>query len=171
MDPRPKEMVENCVATLVRLGWKQLKGDRCVFILMEDDQLVAIAGLHVDDFLVAGSQTSQKFLESGQELLKAFRWGKWESGEFEFAGCELKQLPDNSIILSQEKYTDRWMEEITIDKPRLRKAVLTPEETSALCGALQLFHGDRRRAPHSFLQKQACYSPRSTRALWRPSTR
>ena len=132
----PRKWFEKCVATLVRLGWKQLKGDRCVFILMEDDQLVAIAGLHVDDFLVAGSQTSQKFLESEQELLKAFRWGKWQTGEFEFAGCELKQLPDNSVILSQEKYTERWMEEITIDKSSSRKAVLTPEETSALRGAL-----------------------------------
>ena len=132
----PRKWFEKCVATLVRLGWKQLKGDRCVFILMEDDQLVAIAGLHVDDFLVAGSQTSQKFLESEQELLKAFRWGKWQTGEFEFAGCELKQLPDNSVILSQEKYAERWMEEITIDKSRSRKAVLTPEETSALRGAL-----------------------------------
>ena len=77
------------MATLVQLGSTQLKGDRCVFILVEDDQLVAIAGLHVDDLLVAGSQTSQNFLESEQELLKAFRWGKWQTGEFEFASCEL----------------------------------------------------------------------------------
>eukprot|EP00435_Cladocopium_sp_Y103_P025486 s1363_g6.t1 len=132
----PRKWFERCVATLLRLGWKQLKGDRCVFTLMEEDRLVAIAGLHVDDFLVAGCQTSQKFLECEQELLQAFRWGKWQLGEFEFAGCEIKQLPDNSVILSQEKYTERWMDEIEIDKSRSRKATLTPEETSALRGAL-----------------------------------
>ena len=35
--------------------------------------------------------------ERAIELLKAFRWGKWQTGEFEFAGCELKQRPDNRI--------------------------------------------------------------------------
>ena len=114
------------MATLVQLGSTQLKGDRCVFILVEDDQLVAIAGLHVDDLLVAGSQTSQNFLESGKPVSLNLP-----------AASYIKQRPDNSIPRrSTLTASDRWIEEITIDKSRSRKAVLSPEEDSALRGAL-----------------------------------
>ena len=132
----PRKWYEKCVATMLSLGWQQLKGDKCLYVLLEEGCLVGIAGLHVDDFLLAGSSTSKKFVDSEQSLLKAFRWGKWETADFEFAGCQIYQNSDYSIVLHQEKYTDRWVEEIEIDKNRSRKSVLTPGEVSSLRGAL-----------------------------------
>ena len=115
----PCKWYETCVATMLSLGLPQLKGDRCLYVILEEGQLVGIAGLHVDDFLLAGSSTSKKFADSEESLLKAFRWGKWEIGDFEFAGCQIYQNSDYSIMLRQEKYTDRWVKEI-----RSRKATL-----------------------------------------------
>ena len=132
----PRKWWERCVQVMTSLGWRQMKGDKCLFTLTENETLVGIAGLHVDDFLIAGKDDSKAFKDSEEALLKTFRWGKWQQDEFEFAGCELKQNEDRSIILSQEKYTDRWIEEIEIDKSRSKKAALLPEEISALRGAL-----------------------------------
>ena len=141
----PRKWWERCVATMVKLGWRQMLGDKCLFVLYDDTtgstadhspKVIGLAGIHVDDFLLSGDESSQKFLDSEAALQKEFRWRKWEKGEFEFAGCTLKQKSDRSIVLDQEKYSLRWIDEIEIDKTRSSKATLTPAETTALRGAL-----------------------------------
>ena len=130
------ETVE-ATSTLKGHGWKQLVPDRCLYVLKEPDGLgggnvVGLAGLHVDDFLLAGKETSDLYKEVEKKLLEAFRFGKWELGSetFEFAGCELTQHEDYSISLSQEKYVNRWVEEIDIDPSRSKTAELRPKEIS-----------------------------------------
>ena len=135
----PRKWWEKCVMTMLKLGWRQLKGDKCVFVLFDKEdltKLVGIAGLHVDDFLVGGDPQSSTYAESEAALLKEFRWGKWQEDAFEFAGVYIKQNLDFSIILDQETYTNKWLDEIQIDKTRSRKATLLPAEVSALRGAL-----------------------------------
>ena len=94
------------------------------------------AGIHVDDFLIGGDSSSTTFSESEAALLKTFRWGKWQEESFEFAGVNIRQNSDYSIFLDQESYTQKWLDEITIDKTRARSAPLQPSEISALRGAL-----------------------------------
>ena len=137
----PRKWYERCVKTMTELGWIQLKGDKCVFVLFEVNEqghrnLCGVAGLHVDDFLIAGSENSKTYKESEDALLKKFRWGKWETTDFEFAGCTVKQMPNNDIYLHQESYTMKWVEEMEIDPTRPRKALLTPSEITMLRGSL-----------------------------------
>ena len=137
----PRKWFEKCVRTMVNLQWRQLKGDKCIFTLYEDDgsgnlTLVGIAGIHVDDYLIAGNPASKLFKEMEQELYNTFRWGKWEDTSFEFAGCLVKQNPDGSIMLTQEDYVLKWIEEIPIDKTKSKKALLDASEIAQLRGAL-----------------------------------
>ena len=119
----PRKWYETVCESLRQHGWRQLVGDKCIFLLLEDDEkgekqeVVGVAGLHVDDFLLAGRETSIKYQEAEVKLQNTFRFGKWDDGEkgFEFAGCNLKQHQDYSITLDQETYTNKWVEEIQID--------------------------------------------------------
>ena len=79
----------------------------------------------MDDFLLAGNLNSEHYLSREKALAEAFRWGKWEENEFEFAGCNIRQMEDKSVILNQEKYSKRWLEEVEIDKEKARKTPLT----------------------------------------------
>ena len=45
-------------------------------------------------------------------------------------------MQDMSIILNQEKYSKRWLEEVEIDKEKARKTPLNAAELSAMRGAL-----------------------------------
>ncbi len=139
----PRKWFETVEATLKGHGWKQLIADRCLYVLKElddkgRDQVVGLAGLHVDDFLLAGKEDSELYKNVEKKLLEAFRFGKWELGSdtFEFAGCELTQHEDFSISLSQEKYVNRWVEEIDIDASRSKTAELSPKEISQVRAAL-----------------------------------
>ena len=66
-----------------------MKADRCLYALfaMRNGELtlIGLAGIHVDDFLLSGDG-SPEFLEAEKKLQAAFRWGKWDQDEFDFAG-------------------------------------------------------------------------------------
>ena len=91
--------------------------------------LVGLAGIHVDDFLISGSPTSEYYKTREEELAKAFRWGKWEENEINFAGTTIKQTMDKSITLDQHSYTLQWIEEVEFDKNKARKTPWRPKRS------------------------------------------
>ncbi len=134
----PRKWFNHVVKTMTSQGWQQLISDRCVFIMTQDNQLIGIAGIHVDDFLIGGHKDNQQFQEALSKLQGAYRWGKWSEVEFEFAGCHISQKPDMTIKIDQEEYTNKWIDEIQIDPKRAAspKAEATPKEISQLRGAV-----------------------------------
>lgn len=64
------------VSTLKSQGWQQLLSDQCTFILVDNGRIVGACGIHVDDFLIGGDRTSEKFLKAEKNLQQAYRWGK-----------------------------------------------------------------------------------------------
>ena len=125
-----RKWYERCVQVTQDTGWTQLLGGKCCFVLLQvnDDgssSIHGLAGIHVDDFLLAGNLNSEHYLSREKALAEAFRWGKWEENEFEFAGCNIRQMEDKSVVLNQEKYSKRWLEEVEIDKEKARKTPLT----------------------------------------------
>ena len=102
------------------------------------EEICGIAGVHVDDFLIAGRAGSLVYAKAEEELRNAFRFGKWSEAAdgFEFAGCFVVQKANFEIYLDQEKYTNQWIEEIPIDPQRPHGAPLTPQETSLIRGAM-----------------------------------
>ena len=136
----PRKWYESVVTALLQFGWKQMKFDRCLFALYSDTgELFAVAGVHVDDFLIAGKSGDPRYLSAKEHLRSSFRFGKWSlaSEGFTFAGCFIKQTAQG-IVMDQEEYIREWVKEIPISRERLRqlKAPATKEEVASLRGAL-----------------------------------
>ena len=138
----PRKWWETVVAAMKRSGWKALLGDKCLFVLQEEIngklEIVGLAGLHVDDFLIAGKEGSKVYDHAVQELREKFRFGKWSSAEdgLEFAGCWIQQSSNGEIYLDQENYTNKFIDELDIDPKRPWSADLTPADISAIRGVL-----------------------------------
>ena len=140
----PRKWFDHVASTMEAHGWMRLLSDRCVFVLHappdapDAGRIVGVAGLHVDDFLIGGDRSCEYVLEAEKKLKAAYRWGKWQQGEFTFAGCDIKQHSDMSISINQKSYVDKWLEECVIDRQRADKKnlPLTNEEISQLRGIL-----------------------------------
>eukprot|EP00435_Cladocopium_sp_Y103_P016659 s60_g4.t1 len=125
---------------MVKHGWRCLLSDRCIFILEDDEthEVIAAAGIHVDDFLLCGDEQHPKYQQAEKMLQETYKWGKWQTGEMTFAGCHIVQLADGSLRVDQQEYVDKWLEEIPLTKQRQQqtKSTLTPREISMLRGAI-----------------------------------
>ena len=153
--------------TMKELGWKQLKGDKCAFVLMDKDdpnKLVGVAGIHVDDFLIGGDSSSTTFSESEAALLKTFRWGKWQEESFEFAGVNIRQNSDYSIFLDQESYTQKWLDEINMTRLALAVHHCSLARSQHSVESLELCHGGLRSLDHNFWRRQVYFFQRSSGA-------
>ena len=134
----PRLWFEDLQGTMLEQGWKQITADRCAFILQDGDEIVGLAGVHVDDYLIAGKEGNVVFEKAEKSLRDSYNFGKWESDSFEFAGTWLQQDPDGTIHLDQHEYVTKWLEEISLDKRRMsqKKSALTPAEISMVRAAL-----------------------------------
>ena len=98
-------------------------------------------GAHVDDFPIAGDESSALWKRVVENLLAAFRWTPWEEGTFKQCGVKIQQMDHGSIVQDQEEYLQQ-IEEIQLDPQRAKQGsslVTEPErsELRALLGALQ----------------------------------
>ena len=133
----PRKWFEHMTGTLEGIGWKPLLSDPCVFFLEDDGgTIVGYAGLHVDDIMIGGDPNSAKFAMAQDKLESSYRWGKWDVGSFTFAGCKITQNDDFSIRVDQKEYTEKWLEEIEIEKGRPAKSAATDQEISQLRGVI-----------------------------------
>ena len=81
----PRLWHEHVKKVLLAQGWQQLASDGCVFILLNDkSELVACAGLHVDDFLIGGRDGDPTYEKARKSLEESFKWGKWDGRQFCF---------------------------------------------------------------------------------------
>ena len=79
----PRRWHETVTKVLKEQGWRPLQADRCCYVLFDEDHILrGIAGVHVDDFLIAGD--TQTYVAARASLETAFTWGRWEKEKFEF---------------------------------------------------------------------------------------
>ncbi|CAK0873360.1 unnamed protein product [Prorocentrum cordatum] len=81
-----------------------------------DLDIVAIAGSHVDDFLLGGKETDPRWVETRKKIEERFKLKAWETDEFMQTGVQIRQLPDMSFKTDQSEYVKT-----------IEKAVLGPE--------------------------------------------
>ena len=134
----PRKWFEEVQNTMKSQGWTQLLSDKCAYVLLKDGMIRGVAGLHVDDFIIAGCDDDEVFSSAEKKLQEEYKFGKWEFDEFEFAGTYVQQSSDMSIHMSQKDYVEKWVEEMEIPKERMKqvKSPLTSSEISMLRGAL-----------------------------------
>ncbi|CAK0795828.1 unnamed protein product [Prorocentrum cordatum] len=81
-------------------GWRQLRADQSAWILLDsNNQLKGIIGVHVDDFIIGGDETSKLYGDAEKAIRDLYRWGAWTSGRAEFSGLRARQFKDFSITL------------------------------------------------------------------------
>eukprot|EP00434_Breviolum_minutum_P042849 symbB.v1.2.038157.t2/scaffold5850.1/size23116/1 len=135
----PRAWFDHISQTMRGLGFKQMLSDRCLFAIYDQQgEICGLAGLHVDDLLLARNTQNETFNVAYKGLLEAYRWGKWAEKEFDFAGIRVRQAADMSIRVDQELYTLKHIEEIPISAGRSKclKSEANPYEVSQLRGAI-----------------------------------
>ncbi|CAK0829393.1 unnamed protein product, partial [Prorocentrum cordatum] len=85
-----------------------------------DMDIIAIAGSHVDDFLLGGNDTDPRWITAREQIEKRFKWKAWESEEFMQTGVRIKQQPERSFRMDQSEHVKT-----------IEKAHLTPERKKA----------------------------------------
>ena len=107
----PRAWADKLAKELQAQGWTQSRLEPCVWRLYGDDgKLCGLIGIHVDDILCCGQ--GAVYDERIYTLKKSFPFGAWRAlcdGAI-FCGCELKQLSDGTIELSQERYGEGILE-------------------------------------------------------------
>ena len=120
----PRCWFEKLNSVLISQGWVRSRLEPCIWKLYHQGKLQGLIGGHVDDLLVCGPEDPNSlFQQKVAQLREAFPFGSWKSAKAEtisFCGCDLTQLPDYSVEMSQEKYADT-ISEINLSKERKLK--------------------------------------------------
>ena len=96
----PRCWFNDVANTMLSHGWKGIMGDRCIFLWYDeedDNNVIGAAGIHVDDFLLCGNEQHPKYAQAEKALMSKYKWGKWQTDEFDFAGCHIAQAKDGSV--------------------------------------------------------------------------
>jgi hypothetical protein len=124
--------------TSSELKGHKILGDACTWIFVDPDgKLLGVACCHVDDFLLAGNLSDQRWLQTKQLIKDMYKWGAWKSGLLRFAGIDIQQDAEYEITIDQEHYAEQ-LSDIDVDAGRLRliKEKMTNHEISACRAAL-----------------------------------
>eukprot|EP00439_Symbiodinium_sp_Y106_P041779 s2152_g5.t1 len=101
----PREWFQDVAQTIRRLGGRQCKTDPCAWVIVNAEQeVVGYLSSHVDDFLVAGSQTDKTWLNFVQGFRSAYKWSPWESHDFQHCGLRVLQHEDCSFTLDHSVF-------------------------------------------------------------------
>ena len=117
---------------LIDANFSQSEQDPGLFVMHDNvGKTVGIVGLHVDDFIHAGSDSFNDSIL--YPILKSFQVGKNEKENFMYTGFYIKQSGD-SIVLDQSKYTKSTVEIIEMDPKRMKEKTsdLTESERTDL---------------------------------------
>lgn len=116
---------------LVELGFREMKLAPCVFTLHIGGNLEAMATVHVDDVLVAGSQQTDAVWQELQQRLTFGSWTDMMTG-FKFLGRFITQDEHSfEITTSMIEYCND-LQEVTLEKTMADDRPMTPDEVSSL---------------------------------------
>ena len=131
LDDASLQFFFKCKEILIKLGCVQSTFDPAFFMKYDEkNQLIGLVGLHVDDFIHAGSREFKETVSNKLEL--NFKMGKTEQKKFKYVGYEIEQ-DQRGVKISQQEYADNL--EIFDVNPKTAKDQdrdLTPEERSIL---------------------------------------
>ena len=138
----PKVWYDKLAQVLESQGWQRSRLEPCVWRFFDlEKNLIGLIGCHVDDLVCAGE--GSLYQKAIGKLRDSFPFGSWRDAQREsilFCGCELKQHPDFSITLQQERYACGVNEvNISQERKQQRSEPLSPDEKRqfrAVLGAL-----------------------------------
>ena len=127
----PRRWWTRVVRTMIEQTWTQHAIDKCLFMLIDETtgNVIALAGVYVDDFLIAGGDHPY-FQKKLKELRDTFEWGLWLENDFTFCGIETKVFYDR--IEQKQETSALELEMISIGNKRRNQHddKTTPHELS-----------------------------------------
>ena len=123
---------------LQKIGFVPHAIDKCVWIFKSRaGKVIGRIGSHVDDFLLMGDHKDPEWQSVRSKVFDMYSWSPWKRGQFTFAGIQLQQLQDHSIMLSQEQFCNQ-LQPVKIENERLRPKddTLTAKELSQARGLI-----------------------------------
>ena len=138
----PSSWFQHVNATVKELGMTQSVTDPCLWFLYEDSENVdeerkEVLGMmcsHVDDFLIAGNEESEKWCSFLQGFHGRYQWSPWEHGEFFHCGVKLREAPGYAIEVDHTKFCEDLDQINFRNRPDDEPA--TPDEITQLRGVL-----------------------------------
>lgn len=102
---------------LQALGFKELTLAPCVFVMHVNGQLEAMATVHVDDVLLAGSERAEPVWQELQELQKRLTFGSWTAmtDGLKFLGRHLQQDPNTFEVHTNMKEYCSDISEVAVE--------------------------------------------------------
>ncbi len=134
----PLLFYKELTSQLKKLGFEVHPLEPCVFLLVSGSDntrvLHGIIGTHVDDGICGGDSF---FHEQLNRLKTVLPFGSFKQQRFTFTGIALEQLPDFSILASQEEYV-RQIAAIEIGRTRRQEteSSITESELTRLRGVI-----------------------------------
>jgi hypothetical protein len=114
-------------AELINLGFKRSDGDPCIFVLTNQQQLIALIGVFVDDCFIVGGDKDIERIKS--QLMNIFKMH--DLGPLTFAlGIKFNQQKDFSIKMSQSLYVEKMLEKFSMQDCRTTTTPLPIKESS-----------------------------------------
>ena len=91
---------------LIKLGCTQSKLDKALFCWYSEEKLQGIFVMHVDDFMIGGSDQFKK--EVINKIVKKFKIGNREICNFKYVGLHIEQVLSSkkNIVIQQNNYID-----------------------------------------------------------------
>ena len=63
--------------------------------------------MYVDDFIIGGKPTGQKWKKEKEKIENLYNWGKRESDSFTLCGVHYRQKQDYSVTMNQQEFTTK----------------------------------------------------------------
>ena len=124
----PKKWWDRLRKSLIQHGFTSCSLDPCVFVLRKNGKVHGVLGVHVDDMIGGGNETSNRVMTA---VRKEFDFGSWDIGNFRFKGRQFSQLPDGEIVFDMEQFKHE-LEQIEVskaDKTKPERNLNTKEHT------------------------------------------
>ena len=127
----PWHWFQKIVGVLGKIGFRQSQLDQCLFHWWKGQQLHGILCLHVDDMIVAGSESFHE--EIIPRLKNSFPFKHWVDGQGQFLGRTLRQCDNGSIEIGQQEFCEKLQPcDISRERRRQKAERITDRETTQL---------------------------------------
>ena len=119
---------------MTQCGFKSSKSDDCMFFLHDkNDEVIGIAGWHVDDGLLTGTK---EFWDAMEKVAVLLKFGKRIHTDFRFCGMRIRQDKDFSVHLDQSDMIDLLTPIDLGTKKRNKLDSATPAEITEMRGRI-----------------------------------
>ena len=101
----PREWFDDFATTLRKLNAQQSKTDPCLWTVADESgTVVGLLGVHVDDVLFSGDESSATWTTFLHDLHSSYKWALWEAENFLHCGLRLQQFADDAVMLDHSEF-------------------------------------------------------------------